>query len=226
LYIILGTAHQSEQSLIVLTRKSFSTPLGVVETDVEFIDRYSDLAPLNLFEDEFLHRDEHSIEFQVLWLQHVLGDHWKGKIVPILCGSFHPYVQAGISPREDPQTAQALDMLRTVIAGYSKRIVIIAGVDFSHVGRQFGHSQDLSRRELERVTDDDRQVLESLRTGEAEAFYRAIEEKKDRNNVCGLSPLYMALDATRAKRGYLLNYDQAVDDAQSVVTFASMAYYD
>ncbi|MBN2327989.1 MAG: AmmeMemoRadiSam system protein B [Candidatus Omnitrophica bacterium] len=226
LYIIFGTAHQSERNVIALTRKSFSTPLGVVETDADFVDRYNDLASFDPFEDEFLHRDEHSIEFQVLWLQHVLGDHWRGKIVPILCGSFHPYIQAGISPREDQQTAQALDVLRQVVAEYSGRIVAVAGVDFSHVGRRFGHLQGLSPRELERVTHDDRQVLESLHTGEAEAFYRAIEEKKDRNNVCGLSPIYMALDVVRAGRGFLLSYDQAVeDDAQSMVTFASMAFY-
>ncbi len=226
LYIILGTGHQSEQSLISMTRKSYVTPLGVVETDVSFVDQFSRSVSTDVFAEEILHRDEHSVEFQVLWLRKVLGDSWKGKVVPILCGSFHPYVMKGISPREDRQVSLLLDTFRSMIEMYPGKVAVIAGVDLSHVGKRFGHPHGIPPRELDRVERDDQEVLNAIRSGNAETFYRSVEKKKDRNHICGLSPIYISLDIVQNSKGYLLNYDRAIEeDSESVVTFASFSFY-
>lgn len=225
LYIVLGTAHHGERSVVTLTRKSYSTPLGPIETDRDFVDELSSKTPFDCFEEEILHRDEHSIEFQIVWLRHILGDAWRGKAVPILCGSFHPHILKGTSPREDRNVAAFLDALRVMMDRYPGKAAVIAGVDMSHVGRRFGHSEGISARELARVAQDDAEVLQAMRGGDAESFYRAVEKKKDRNNICGLSPIYMSLELLRPQRGYLLHYDRAIEeDTQSVVTYASMAF--
>ena len=227
LYVILGTGHQSERSFISLTKKSYSTPLGIVETDVDFIETLNQSVPEDLFDEEILHRDEHSVEFQILWLRHIFGNEWKGKVAPILCGSFHSFIVKGESPREDARLAPFLDVLRETIDSHPGRVAIVAGVDLSHVGQRFGHPQGIPPNELERVKNDDEEVLNAMRTGNAERFFRTIEKKKDRNNICGLSPIYIALDAARVNNGYLLQYDRAIEeDAQSVVTYASMAFFD
>ncbi len=227
LYIILGTGHQSNKSLMSLTRKSYSSPIGLIETDQHFIDKISQEAPIDLFEEEFLHRDEHSVEFQTLWLRHILPEEWNGKAVPILCGSFHSYIMNGDSPREDQKLARLLDKLRAEIHQYPGKVTVIAGVDLSHVGRKFGHEKGIPPDELERVEKEDREVLDAILEGDAENFYRVIEQKKDRNNVCGLSPIYMALDIIRPSCGRLLNYDRAIEeDTQSVVTYASLVFYE
>jgi AmmeMemoRadiSam system protein B len=224
--VILGTGHQCLESKMVFTKKSFNTPLGIVETDTEFIDRMMVRAPNNLFQEEMLHRDEHSIEFQVVWLKHILGDSWTGKIVPILCGSFYQYVQNGISPREDNEFAQLLDCLREEIVAYDGKVTVIAGVDLSHVGKQFGDENGISSSNIDRVTQDDKAVLKGIESGDAETFYRTIETIKDRNNVCGLSPIYMSLDLIRPCNGVVLHYDQAINqDTESVVSFTSCAFY-
>ena len=72
--MILGVAHQYCQRRFALTRKDFETPLGLVPTDREYVDQIAALAGRDLFEDELSHRTEHSIEFQVVFLQYVLGE--------------------------------------------------------------------------------------------------------------------------------------------------------
>ena len=59
---------------MIATRKDFATPLGAAETDGELLDAVAARCSLDLFADEFAHRREHSIEFQVVWLQHVIGE--------------------------------------------------------------------------------------------------------------------------------------------------------
>ena len=62
LVVILGTSHYGPgPQLFTGTRKDYATPLGVVRTDRGFVDRlaarYNEGA---LFEQELLHRNEHS----------------------------------------------------------------------------------------------------------------------------------------------------------------------
>ena len=72
-YVIFGTSHYAEvDNPFILTRKNFETPLGVLETDEGIIDKIVDTCPWDLFEGEIAHRTEHSIEFQVAFLQYVL----------------------------------------------------------------------------------------------------------------------------------------------------------
>jgi len=226
LYVILGTAHQSLDSSFILTKKSYQTPLGLLETNTEFIERFASHIPLDPYQEELLHRDEHSIEFQAVWLKHLLGDDWKGRIVPILCGSFHSLVMKGLSPREDEQIAQSLDALRQTIESYDGTVTVIAGVDLSHVGKRFGHAAGIPPSELKRIEEDDRELLETVCAGDGELFYRTVAKKRDRNNVCGLSPIYIALDVIRPTSGRLLRYEQAIEeDTESVVSFASLSFY-
>ncbi|HTN73512.1 MAG TPA: AmmeMemoRadiSam system protein B, partial [Methylomirabilota bacterium] len=71
LYIILGTSHCGGATPFILTLKDFETPLGTVETDREFVSRLHDACKADFFADEYLHRGEHSIEFQVLYLKYI-----------------------------------------------------------------------------------------------------------------------------------------------------------
>lgn len=227
LYLIFGTAHQSQRSLFILTGKDYNTPLGRMETDGDFVARFSREAPVDVFEEELLHRNEHSAEFQAVWLRYMLDGGWRGKIVPILCGSFHRYVVEKISPRQDPVLAECLDLLRRLVNEYPGKVTLIAGVDLSHVGKRFGHERGIPAAELARVEREDREVLEAIESGEAERFFACVAGMQDRNNVCGLSPIYMVLDVARPGPGRLLHYGRAVErETESVVTFASFAFYE
>ncbi len=98
-FVVLGVAHQYCRRRFALTFKDFETPLGIVPTDRSYVDRIASLAGRDLFDDELSHRTEHSIEFQVVFLQYVLGGRRDFSIVPILVGSFHDLMELAESTR-------------------------------------------------------------------------------------------------------------------------------
>src|SRR4029079_11601775 len=82
--VILGTNHFGRASSSVATRKDFQTPLGTTRTDREFIAALEQSCGSDLCEHEFDHLREHSVELQVLVLQHLFGAN-SFTIVPVLC---------------------------------------------------------------------------------------------------------------------------------------------
>ena len=73
LFIILGIAHTGTKNLFVLTDKTFETPFGDVKTDKNFLNSLQKKNETDYFEDEFIHRDEHSIGFQAVFLKYLYG---------------------------------------------------------------------------------------------------------------------------------------------------------
>ena len=226
-YIIFGTSHYADvDNPFILTRKSFETPLGISETDNDLVDRIDGQCEWNIFEGEIAHRTEHSIEFQVAFLQYVLGEKKKYKILPILCNSFFSLVQAGKSPNEDNRISKFLDSFSTILDDLGERAFIIAGVDMAHVGPKFGDREEVNELMLQKIKERDLRSLGFSEKLDAEGFYRSVEEEKDWRKVCGLSSIYATLSTIRADKAKLLGYDQALEpDTGSVVSFASMGFY-
>ena len=82
--LIFGVAHQGAEVPFITTRKHFETPFGVLETDQELVDQIWAATDWDPRANEFVHRNEHSIEFQAVMLARLWGCDLK--IVPILCG--------------------------------------------------------------------------------------------------------------------------------------------
>ena len=86
--ILIGTAHAGGGNLFTFTRKEFVTPLGRVKTDVELTDRLAAAVGGKAFNDEYTHKGEHSVEIQLVWLQHMAAKYGGEvpRIVPVLAG--------------------------------------------------------------------------------------------------------------------------------------------
>jgi len=225
-YLIFGTTHYAQNdNPFILTRKPFSTPLGTIDTDTEFLDRIEDKCKWDLYEGEIFHRTEHSIEFQVVFLQHILKEK-NFKIIPVLCNSFHQFVGNGSSPFEDKKISTFLTELKKIIDSYGDSVVVIAGVDLAHVGPKFGDKDQVDEKTLSWIRNRDAISLEYTEKIDAEGFYRSVEEEKDKRKICGLSSIYSMLKVTDASYGTILDYDNALEeDTGSVVTYASAGYY-
>lgn len=226
-YVIFGTSHYSDvENPFILTRKNFETPLGEAGTDSGFIEKLRETCGWNLFEGEISHRTEHSIEFQVAFLQYLLNGRRNFKIVPILCNSFYKLVSEGRSPRDDERISVFLDSVSELVSEMGDRVFIIAGADMAHVGLKFGDREPVNEKTLHRIKERDTVSLSFGEKLDAEGFYRSVEEEKDWRKVCGLSPIYAALSTIEADKGKLLDYGQALEpDTGSVVSFASMGFY-
>lgn len=228
LFVILGTAHTPLKSFYSVSHKAFDTPLGTAVTDLQFVN---DLAkrlgnPDKIFRDELPHRHEHSIEFQALMLQYVLGGRRDYKIVPILVGSFHPFVQRGRLPKESPVVAEFIEALGETATATGEDVCFVGGVDMAHIGQQFGDPELLDDERLKIQWTDDQNLLVKACAGDAEAWFEHVAKQGDANRICGLAPMYTLLETIRPKRGELLKYDQAVaEDRTSCVSFASVAFY-
>jgi AmmeMemoRadiSam system protein B len=233
LFVIFGTAHSAMQNLFSVSRKHFATPLGVVETDAPFVgalaahyDRLAgEGASQSLFEDEIAHRHEHSIEFQAVFLQYLLGGKRPFKIAPILTGSLHAFFDHA-SPAAAPRVGAFFDALRAAVADHSGRVCFISGGDLAHIGRRFGDRDLLTAARLGKLREEDHALLSKACAADADGFFAHAAATRNHTRVCGLAPTYAMLHAMRPTRGELLRYDQAVSStADSCVSFASVAFY-
>ncbi len=223
-YVVLGTSHTPLSTVFSVTRKHFATPFGPVHTDTAFIDLLEEKAGRCLENDFLVHRSEHSIELQTVWLRHLLGE--RARIVPILCGSLGGQVLDGTSPAQEAEIAGFLQALRETIDACGKRVVLIAAADLAHVGTGFGDDTPPDASAMETVGKADRHNLELAVNRDAEGFFRAIQGNGDCHRICGLAPIYAMLAVLRAERGKLLAYKQCVDPKGfRTVTIASAAYY-
>ena len=59
-------------------------------------------------------------------------------IVPILVGSFHDLMQAGIDPIEAVEVRRFVEALRAAESTSGKKVAYIGGIDLCHVGPEFG----------------------------------------------------------------------------------------
>lgn len=225
LFLILGTAHGDAQEFYSLCRKDFRTPLGTAQTDQAFCQRLVDRYSSRLVADEYAHKDEHSVEFQVVFLQHLFGAERPVGIVPILCGSLHEAILKGVEPDELGGVGDFLAVLGEAIREDGRKICLIAGADLSHVGPRFGDTQKLSDRVARWVEKEDREMLDPVVRGDAAGFYAHILKVRDRRRICGFPPIYALLHLGNGKPGRLLAYDKYMDTSiQSLVSYASVAF--
>ncbi len=224
LFVILGTAHLEMKNYFSLTLKDFSTPLGTAKTNKAFVQALSDDCHWDLFEDELIHKREHSIEFQVIFLQ-FLYPAKPFEIVPILCGSFHEAIERSISPWEIPQIRGFIEALRKAVRSIDREVCSIASADLAHIGVQFGDGTPASPM-LGETRQRDLEMLAHGEKMDPEGFYDLIRGEGDRRRICGLPSIYVLMNVTDAREGRLLKYDQSHNpEAQSAVTFASLAFY-
>jgi AmmeMemoRadiSam system protein B len=225
-FIILGTAHTLTETPFCLTRKEFLTPLGPLSVDQELIDAIQSRCQDDLFKDQGVHRGEHSVEFQSVFLRYLYPDPIPLKIVPVLCGSFHEVIGKGMSPMEEKPIRQFIEALRDSVSSLARRVCYIASADLAHMGLQFGDPEGIGEYDLRGLAGEDRAMLGYVERLDGEGFFSSISEERDRRRICGLPAIYTLLKTMGAEEGKILKYGQAfTPDTQSVVTFASLAFY-
>lgn len=221
LVVIFGTDHAGTPGL-TLTSQSYATPYGVLPTPRDLVDRLARaIGPERAFAAELNHRNEHSVELAAVWLHHTRQGQ-PVEMLPILCGSFDPYVRGLLDPESDETFGRVLDILRA--ESLRRRVLVVAAGDLAHVGTTFGDEEPITQLGRQALAEADRALLAACAQGDHRAFLRAVQAVEDRYRICGLPPIYFALRMLGASRGEVLGYDQcpADPDGGSVVSIAGV----
>lgn len=109
-FVVLGPSHRG--FLTCVSAVPWETPLGMVETDTEFVER------LEVEVDEFSHRDEHSLEVQMPFIKYRFP---RARVVPVMMGD-----------QEPASAAHLADRILEAVHRTGRDVRIVASSDFSH----------------------------------------------------------------------------------------------
>jgi len=227
IFVVLGTSHYGEPDRFGLTRKPFATPFGIAPTETALVDELCRAAGQGVTLEDYCHAVEHSIEFQVVFLQYLYGP--RVRILPVLCGAFSAGAEAGPLPEASDSVARFLDALGEIAARETRRLCFVLGVDFAHVGRRYGDRRAARAYEgpLATVAERDDARVDQIVAGDAQGFWNLVMERGDDDlKWCGSSPIYTFLRAVPQARGHRLGYEQWNIDDASVVSFGALAFFD
>ena len=136
-FVILATSHYGAPETFGLTRKTFRTPLGDSPSDTAMVDWLAARGGKGVSMEDYCHSFEHTVEFQVIFLQHMLGP--DVRILPILVGSFAHSIYEGGKPEDDDKVKAFFEALER-IAGARGRSSVLGD------GRRYGaHGRAISR---------------------------------------------------------------------------------
>jgi AmmeMemoRadiSam system protein B len=223
-FVILATSHYGEPEKFGLTRKNFSSPIGEAVADQRLVNWLANRGGAAVSMEDYCFSFEHTVEFQVVFLQHVLGP--DVKILPILCGPFARSLYQGGNPEDDDGVKRFFDSLGELHDREGDRLVWVLGVDMAHMGSRYGDRFQALANEgrMAEVSLRDERRMERINAGDAAGFWNLVRPNHDDLKWCGSSPFYTFLKSVPNVKGELLKYEQWNIDEQSVVSFAGMSF--
>ena len=226
LFVIFGTGHQEPQRMFMLSGKNFETPFGTVETDRDFFNTVQRHRHNRTPIDDYIHKQEHSIEFMVVFLQHALMGKRDFKILPVLVSGMHPSIMSEEPPLTDPSFKEFTSAMKKAIAESNRNVCFIAGADLAHLGPRYGSKETWGHSRMGEEEKLDRNMLAPLLTADKDGFFMDIAKIKDKRSICGIGPVYSMFEIASPKKSELQKWGYWHDgETHSVVTFASMALY-
>jgi AmmeMemoRadiSam system protein B len=174
--------------------------------------------------EDYCHAVEHSIEFQVIFLQSIYGP--GVRILPVLCGSFGRSFDEGGLPEDNESVKRFLGAMEEIAARESRRLFWVLGIDMAHMGLRYGDkfAARADVNEMAMVRERDKQRSERINASDARGFWDLVKENKEDLRWCGSSPVYTFLKAVPRAQGTLHRYQQWNIDEQSVVSFAGLSF--
>lgn len=221
-YLVIGTAYAGLDNLFAVTDKDFETPLGVVKADQPLLAKIRERFPA-AFEEDLCHQAEHAIEFQLPFLQDIVGKHKPFTIVPILC-SFSALSVA--EPQVLQQVVAFLDGLLDILKADGRTYCVIAGAELAHLGMRYGDKAPPTDFSFHRSMQHDLEMLKPVEELKADEFANYIIKEQDQRRISGFAPIFSLLRLIEADKGEVLRYDRGITDQyNSTATFASMVFF-
>lgn len=206
IFIMLGLSHSGYGSCISM--EDWETPLGIVETDKDF--GRSLMKSTGLKPNEAAHRQEHSIEVQLPFLQFINKN--KIKIMPIISSN-------------DMLYDELAKKITGTIKDTNKKACILASSDFTHYGVNYGYFP-FQTNVKENLYNLDNNAIKHIKNLDAYRFLDYTEQTGA--TICGKFPIAVMVEICKllgGKNAKLLKYYTSGDimhDYDSVVGYASL----
>jgi MEMO1 family protein len=238
--VILGTNHFGESTGVCGCDKGFSTYFGACELDrglVDALKRSLGAADSEkLFRHRYDHEREHSVELQIPWIQHVLGQDEAGNYCKVFAALIHdPSVNNGESYDGNGLALEPfVAALRKALDEVGGKTLVISSADLSHVGPAFGDQQPLhaegdgeEAKQAEafrnQVFQSDREMLGFVVENKPEELVSAMAWQQNPTRWCSTGNLVATLMLTKPERVELFNYAAALDpQTRSMVSNCAM----
>ncbi|PMP66951.1 MAG: AmmeMemoRadiSam system protein B [Thermodesulfobacterium geofontis] len=215
--IIFGVGHHLDLPWSILT-KDIATPFGVIKNDRGGLLYLTKSKQVEVFPNHIAHKLEHSIEFQILFLHHILKDEFV--VLPILVGPLIIFFEN--------KTKELLEKFISALSElFDERTYLVLGIDFCHLGPRYGDPFEVSEVHIQKVLETDKKLLELTFNGTSEEFLNEAKNLAPMK-ICGLSCLYLLnllLNKMNAKGDYQIFYQEAIPFGKgSIVSVASAGY--
>ncbi len=175
-FVVLGVARGVIETLFACTDKDFETPLGLVRTDREFLRLFREHGGGVFFQEELAHRKDHAIEFQAVFLQHILGHTKPFTIVPVLCSFSHLHFSHADLLAQGQRIGQFIEAFRKALAGFGKEVCFVVSGDLAHIGMRYGDLKPPTDFSFHKTMQADLAMLKHAENGDPEAFLQFIQK--------------------------------------------------
>lgn len=225
LFVVMGTSHYGERDRFGLTAKAFETPLGTTFPEASLVKELATASPEATSLEDYCHAVDHSLEFHVLLLQHLVRP--DVRVLPILVGGFGNAMQSGTLPENSDAMARLFSTLRDIAHDRGRKLFWLLSVDMAHMGKRYGDDFEarVSVGKMAEVEEIDRKRIAMLEAGQTRAFWNDVVARDAELKWCGSSTLYSFTQVYPEARAQLLHYEQWNIDPASVVSFGAMAFH-
>lgn len=235
--VVLGTNHFGMGTGVVGSDKGYRTPLGECELDRDLVHSLKATLPdsgQSLFAHRYDHENEHSIELQMMWVQHVFGQDGSGKYPKVFGALIHdPAVANGASYDGNGVSLQDfVNALKTSLSRLGGRTLIIASADLSHCGPAFGDQRPLAGEDPEvqqqrnKIVQHDMEMLQLVQENKPGDLMGAMAWQQNPTRWCSTGCLCAALMTVEPSEIKLINYAAAMDSqGMTLVSSAAMAMW-
>ncbi|MFN4132439.1 MAG: AmmeMemoRadiSam system protein B, partial [Caldimicrobium sp.] len=214
--VIFGVGHYLDYPYSVLT-KDVATPFGILRNDRGGLLYLVNAKKIELFPDHIVHKLEHSVEFQTLFLSYLKGE--EVVVLPFLIGSHRLLFE---------NKALVEMLVSALIELIDERSYLVLGIDFCHLGLRYGDPYPINESLTQKALEVDKTLLELTFEGKVKDLEDFILETENMK-ICGASSLYLLAHLLKKGafngKGEIFYQEVAPFGEGSAVSIASAGYF-
>jgi len=209
IFFIFGVAHNAHLTPFSVFPKNYYTD-RIVNVHNEIISNIKNLFGYEVDFDVLAYRNEHSVEFPILFLDSIFDDFY---IIPSIVAYANNIEDLKIIAHR----------IYEAIKNYKDRIILISSIDLSHVGKKFGDKYYYDPSEV------DLKYIEMLSKLDNDSAFEFLKKYDNSTRIDGQYTNYVFLEVLKllgVNRANLIEYKNYYESlTDSGVSYCSIAFY-